>query len=379
MTLSGPITEESLMDFGLCLLNQPGCWDDAAFAEQHGFNSAGFVDSPVICGDPFVAMALTANATSTMKLGTLLNIPSMRSATSTASALTSLNQLAPGRVFFGTGTGYTGRGAMGLPPMAASRVRDYMCEVKELMAGREVMHKHDGRETAIRMTDSDQIRNNLENPVPAYMAADGPKALKTAGAHSDGWIATLQPCRVMADAPEVFERSLTAVRAAAHEHGRNFDDAYTIWTTAVCILEPGESAISPRALQHTGPIAMFAFHSYACNPEIAQFFPPHVCERLDIYEREVLSHLDVPRERFYQAVHAGHLSYLLDGEAAVLTEQIVRDISLTGTAEEIADRLGRMEAAGLKNLSLCIPPGVFRESVLAVEEQLMPLMAPAVA
>ncbi|HJT91787.1 MAG TPA: LLM class flavin-dependent oxidoreductase [Mycobacterium sp.] len=367
------------MDFGLCLLNQPGCWDDAAFAEQHGFASAGFVDSPVICGDPFVAMALTAKSTSTMKLGTLLNIPSMRSATSTASALTSLNQIAPGRVFFGTGTGYTGRGAMGLPPMAASKVRDYMCEVKELMAGREVMHKHDGRETAVRMTDSDQIRNNLDNPVPAYMAADGPKALKTAGAHADGWIATLQPCSVMNDAPEVFERSLGAVRAAAGEHGRNFDGAYTIWTTAVCILEPGESAISPRALQHTGPIAMFAFHSYACNPEIAQFFPPHVCERLDIYEREVLSRLDVSRERFYQAVHAGHLSYLLDGEAAVLTEQIVRDISLTGTADEVADRLGRMEAAGLKNVSLCIPPGVFRESVLSVEEQLMPLMAPAVA
>ena len=367
------------MDFGLCLLNQPGCWDDAAFAEQHGFRTAGFVDSPVISGDPFVAMALTAKATSTMKLGTLLNIPSMRSAPSTASALTSLNQIAAGRVFFGTGTGYTGRQTLGLPPMAASRVCSYMHEVKELMAGREVVHKHDGRETAIRMADRDEIRNNLDNPVPAYMAADGPKALKAAGATADGWIATLQPCSVMSEAPEVFERSLTTVRAAAAEHGRNFDDSYTIWTTAVCILESGESAISPRALQHTGPIAMFVFHSYACNPEIAQFFPPHVRDRLDIYEKEVLSCLDVPRERFYQAVHAGHLSYLLDGEAAVLTEQIVRDISLTGTADEIADRLGRMEAAGLKNLSLCIPPGVLRESVLAVEEQLMPLMTPAVA
>jgi 5,10-methylenetetrahydromethanopterin reductase len=365
------------MDFGLCLLNQPGCWDDAAFAEQHGFRSAGFVDSPVIAGDPFVAMALTARATSNMRLGTLLNIPSMRSAASTASALTSINQIAPGRVFFGTGTGYTGRQSLGLPPMAASRVGRYVCEVKELMAGEEVMHEHDGRETAVRMADGDQIRNNLDNPVPAYMAADGPKALKAVGANADGWIATLQPCSVMNDAPEVFERSLGAVRAAAAEHDRNLDEAYTIWTTAICILEPGESAISPRALQHTGPIAMFAFHSYACNPDIAQYFPPHVRDRLDIYERKVLAHLDVPRERFYQAVHAGHLSHLLDGEAAVLTEQIVRDISLTGTADEIAARLHRMESAGLKNLSICIPPTVFGESVLAVEEQLMPLMTAA--
>lgn len=339
------------MDFGLCLMNQPGCWDEAAFAEQHGFTSAGFVDSPLLSGDPFVAMAVTANATSKMRLGTLINIPSMRSAPTTAAALSSINQLAPGRVFFGTGTGYTSRLTFGLKAMNASKVRNHMCEVKDLMAGREVMHTHEKRETAIRIADSGQIRNNLDNPVPAYMAADGAQALEAAGACADGWIATLQPCSAMDNAPEVFERSLAAVRTAAAEHGQNFDDAYTMWTTAICILEPGESAISPRALKQTGPIAMFAFHSYACHPEIAQFFPAHVRERLDIYEKEVLARLDVPRERLYQAVHAGHLSRLLDGEAAVLTEQIVRDLSLTGTAEEIAAQLRRLQNAGLKNLS----------------------------
>ena len=191
-------------------MNYPGCWDDAAIAEQHGFKSAGFVDSPVISGDPFVCMALAANATSTTKLGTLINIPSMRSATATASALTSLNQIAPGRIFFGTGTGYTGRLTAGLPPMAASRVRDYMCEIKDVMAGREVMHKHEDHVTAIRMADADQIRNNLDHPVPAYMAADGPKALKAVGAKADGWIATMQPCSAMENAPEVFERNFAA-------------------------------------------------------------------------------------------------------------------------------------------------------------------------
>jgi 5,10-methylenetetrahydromethanopterin reductase len=324
-------------------------------------------------------MAVTANATSKMRLGTLINIPSMRSAPATAAALSSINQLAPGRVFFGTGTGYTSRLTFGLKAMNASKVRNHMREVKDLMSGREVMHTHEKRETAIRIVDSGQIRNNLDNPVPAYMAADGPQALEVAGACADGWIATLQPCSAMDNAPEVFERSLAAVRTAAAEHGQNFDDAYTIWTTAICILEPGESAISPRALKTTGPIAMFAFHSYACNPEIAQFFPPHVRERLDIYEKEVLARLDVPRERFYQAVHAGHLSRLLDGEAAVLTEQIVRDLSLTGTADEIAGQLRRLQNAGLKNLSVCIPPDSFQEVVVAVEEQIMPLMAPAVA
>ena len=37
-----------------------GCWDDVAFAEEHGFATAGFVDSPLLAGDPFVCMTLAA-------------------------------------------------------------------------------------------------------------------------------------------------------------------------------------------------------------------------------------------------------------------------------------------------------------------------------
>jgi 5,10-methylenetetrahydromethanopterin reductase len=367
------------MHFGLCLLNYNGCWDDAAFAEQHGFSTAGFIDSPLISGDPFVAMTLAARTTSTMRLGTLINIPSMRTAPATAAALSSLNELAPGRIFFGTGTGYTGRLTFGLKPLPASKVRDHMREVNDLMTGREVMHNHGGKTTAIRLGDTAAVRNNLEHPIPAYMAADGPKALEVTATDADGWITTLQPTNVMLNAPTTFEANFAAVRASAAAHGRNLDDLYTIWTTALCVLEPGESAISLRALKQTGPMAVYSFHCYACDPTIAQFLPFAVRERLDIYEKEVLSRLDLPRERFYQAIHNGHLAHLLDGEAAALTEEIVRGISLTGTAEEIADRLRQLEAAGLKNLSLCTPPGEFRNVVVDVEEQVMPLMAPAVA
>lgn len=104
------------MDFGLGLLNYPGCWDDAAFAEQHGFVSAGFVDSPLNNGDPFVSMALTSRTTSSMRLGTFLNVPSLRNVATTASAVSTINMLAPGLVFFATGTGHTGR-----PPSASRR------------------------------------------------------------------------------------------------------------------------------------------------------------------------------------------------------------------------------------------------------------------
>jgi alkanesulfonate monooxygenase SsuD/methylene tetrahydromethanopterin reductase-like flavin-dependent oxidoreductase (luciferase family) len=371
--------EERSMDYGLGLLNYHGCWDDAAFAEQHGFSTAGFVDSPLLAGDPFVCLGLAAQATSSIRLGTFLAIPSMRSAPTTASAIATVNRLAPGRTFMATGTGYTARDTFGLGPVAARRLRDYALECRGLLDGREVVHVDGKAERHIRFRHTDTAAVDTEQHIPIYVAGDGPKALQAAGEAGEGLVVTLKNANLLSGAPEVFAAALATARGHAEAAGRSFDDAYTIWSTVICVLEPGESAVSPRALEQIGPGAMMAFHSYACHPEIAEYLPPPIRERLEAYENEVLSRLDVPRERIYQEVHAGHLAHLLDGEAAVLTEEVVRMTTLVGTAAEIAERLRGLEAAGLKNVSFWIPPQLTREVILTVEEQIMPLLEPTAA
>jgi alkanesulfonate monooxygenase SsuD/methylene tetrahydromethanopterin reductase-like flavin-dependent oxidoreductase (luciferase family) len=366
------------MDFGLGLLNYHGVWEDAAFAERHGFATAGFVDSPLLAGDPFVCLGLAAQATDTIRLGTFLTIPGLRIAPGAAAAIATVNRIAPGRVFMATGTGYTARDTFGLSPVAASKVRDFALECRALLEGREVIHRTGQTERPIRFRHTgDTI--DVEHHVPIYIAGDGPKALRAAGEAGEGLIVTLKNADAMGNAPSVFASGLAAVRQAAEECGRSFDDAYTVWSTVICVLEPGEPAASPRALEHVGPAAMMAFHSYACHPEVADYLPPPLRDRIEVYEREVLSRLRVPRDRFYQEVHAGHLAKLIDGEAAVLTDDIVRMTTLTGTAEEIAAQLRALEKAGLKNVSLWIPPELTREVILTVEEQIMPLMAGAAA
>jgi hypothetical protein len=74
----------------------------------------------------------------------------------------------------------------------------------------------------------------------------------------------------------------------------------------------------------------------------------------------------------YQEVHAGHLSHLLDGEAAVLTDEIVRMTTLIGTAEEISTQLAALEVAGLRNVSFWIPPHLTRSVILDIENAIMP-------
>ncbi|HKR48562.1 MAG TPA: LLM class flavin-dependent oxidoreductase [Pseudonocardiaceae bacterium] len=365
------------MKFGVGLLNYYGCWDDAAFAEQHGFTSAGFVESPLICSDPFVAMAMTARTTSAMWIGTFLNVPQVRSTPGTAAAISTINLLAPGRVFLGTGTGNTSTVTLGMEPVKITGVRRHVNELRGLLLGEDVLHEHGGKDRHVRMTNADHVHNNAAYPIPILIAADGPLGLRMAGQIADGWITTLhhgREVRSMGNAPEVMAQMLRTVHAGAVEAGRAVDQIPTMWSTAACVLEPGESAISPRALAQVGPIAMFAFHAYAENPEIGQFLPAPVRERLETYENEVLDRLDVPRERFYQEVHTGHLSHLLDGEAAVLTEDIIKMMSLTGTAEEIAEQLQLFEAAGLTNVTLNIPPTCFRDVVLDLSTQVMPLM-----
>jgi alkanesulfonate monooxygenase SsuD/methylene tetrahydromethanopterin reductase-like flavin-dependent oxidoreductase (luciferase family) len=363
------------MDFGIAFLNYDGCWNDAAFAEQHGFATAGFVDSPLLAADPFVCLGLAAQATERIRLGTFLAIPSLRAAPTAASAIATVNRLAPGRVFLGVGSGYTGRDMFGLRPVPARRVAAYAEEIRGLLAGQEVVHRDADAERQIRLRHNPATATDLETHVPVYVAADGPKMLQSCGRSGEGLIVTLKYANLLSDAPEVFAGALDAVRASAAESGRSTEGLYTMWSIVGWVLEPGESAASPRVLEAVGAAAMMVFHSYACHPEIADYLPPVFRDRIETYDREVLARLGVPREKVYQEAHAGHLSHLLDGEAAVLTDEIVRMTTLTGTAEEIAAQLRALEAAGLDNVSFWPPPHLTREFVLSIEQQVMPLMA----
>ena len=95
------------MEIGLVLTSYHGSWDDAAHAEDNGFSSVGFVDSPLIAGDPFAAMALAAERTSTIRIGTMLAIPGNRNAPTCATPIATINRLAPGQTFLGIGAGNT--------------------------------------------------------------------------------------------------------------------------------------------------------------------------------------------------------------------------------------------------------------------------------
>ncbi|HZO83304.1 MAG TPA: LLM class flavin-dependent oxidoreductase, partial [Candidatus Binataceae bacterium] len=97
------------MEFAIAYPARPDAWKDLVVAEDHGFTHAWFYDSQMIYSDVYMTMALAAEHTSRIVLGTGVAVPGGRSAPVTAAAIATLNQMAPGRVILGLSSGHTAR------------------------------------------------------------------------------------------------------------------------------------------------------------------------------------------------------------------------------------------------------------------------------
>src|SRR5438034_11496224 len=126
------------MDFGIGIASASDPWKVAQRAEELGFTHAWFYDTQMITADPFVAMAAAALKTTKIRLGTGVLIPSNRLAPVAANAFPSLNKLAPGRIDFGVGTGFTGRRAIGLGAVRLADMEEYVRVVMALLRGETV-------------------------------------------------------------------------------------------------------------------------------------------------------------------------------------------------------------------------------------------------
>ena len=96
------------MEFAIAYPARPDAWKDLVIAEDQGFTHAWFYDSQMIDSDVYVCLAMAAEHTKRIKLGTGVAIPSNRIEPVTAHSIATINLLAPGRAMLGVGTGFTG-------------------------------------------------------------------------------------------------------------------------------------------------------------------------------------------------------------------------------------------------------------------------------
>src|SRR5881397_4241035 len=106
--------------------------------EAAGFDGAGILDSQLLCRDTFVTMALAATHTSALTLFPAVTNPLTRHASVLAGAIQTVEELAPGRVKFVIGTGYTSASTIGRKAATLAEMRACIATVKALLAGQSV-------------------------------------------------------------------------------------------------------------------------------------------------------------------------------------------------------------------------------------------------
>src|SRR6478736_7749310 len=121
------------MELGINLATAADSWKVVKRAEELGYARAWFYDTQMLNADMFVAMGAAAVQTSRIRLGTGVLIPTNRIAPVAANAFATLNQLAPGRIDFGVGTGFTARRAMGFGAMKVKDMETYIAQVYGLL------------------------------------------------------------------------------------------------------------------------------------------------------------------------------------------------------------------------------------------------------
>ena len=176
------------MQFGIAIPTAADSWRLVRRAEELGFSHAWFFDTQMLSADPFVAMAAAALKTTRITLGTGVLIPSNRIAPVAANALASLNKLAPGRIAFGISTGFTGRRTMGLGAVKLSDMEEYIRIVQALWRGETVEMELEGKRRPICMLNPELGLINVQDPIPLYIAASGPRARKLTAKLGAAWI-----------------------------------------------------------------------------------------------------------------------------------------------------------------------------------------------
>ena len=216
------------MDFGTLIFTKPErALTDVKFAEDRGFSHAWFPDSHMIWGDPFVCMALAATNTRTIKLGTGVAVASSRIAPVTVHSIATINQLAPGRVILGFGTGHTGRRVMGLPPVKQAEFREQVRLIHDLLRDGEGLYNTEGLSRKIRFLHRDRRFIDLDDKIPFYVAANGPKSLALAGVYGDGVLTTgIVDADRMAAVRKSYRGGCGSGRAKRRQSPDRFDDAH---------------------------------------------------------------------------------------------------------------------------------------------------------
>lgn len=292
-------------------------------AEQLGFTQGYVFDTAFQGGDVWSALHAAAAATTTLRLGPGVLIPSQRHPLVNAAQTISLHKLAPGRVTTSFGTGFSSRAAAGQPPIKWSYMEDYISTYQSLLAGEAATWEG----APIKMLLHGSVwENDLPLRIPLIMSGLGPKGHQVSRRlGAQGLISLFQVTPHQAE----YQKRVVVVMGT--------------------VLDPGEPLDSDRVRATAGPIFGAQYHLVWTlqGPEKVLEIPGGK-EWLEVINR-------VPEHERHLAIHNGHLLQMNEADTAAWEAggyQILPQVSTTGSLDEVAAAIRKLVDAGATEVQL---------------------------
>jgi F420-dependent oxidoreductase-like protein len=297
-------------------------------AERLGYDSVWTAEA--YGSDAATILAWLAGQTTTIKLGSgIFQMPG-RSAAMTAMTAATIDQLSDGRMLLGIGSSgpQVSEGWHGVRfGQQIQRTREYI-EVVRMALARERLEYHgktidlplpDGPGKALKLTIAP-----VQEDMPIYLAAIGPKNTALAGEVADGWMPTLL-------SPEHLPLLRESLDEGAAKAGRSldgFDIAPTVNVNITDDVAGARDAVRPFMALYVGGMGSREKNFY--NTLVQRYgFEDAAKEVQDLY-------LDGKK----------------DEAAAALPDELIDLVSLVGPADRVRERLRAYADAGVGTLGI---------------------------
>ena len=280
-------------------------------AESLGYDRYWSYDSPALYGDLWIALARIAEHTDRIGVGSAVAVPSLRHVMVTASAIATIESLAPGRLAVAFGTGYTARKALGQKAWKWVLLEEYVTQLRALLAG-EVVDVDGG---AAQMLHLPGFIPPRPIEVPILLAPLGPKGMEVTTRVADG---AMVPAGMPVPAM----------------------DWSAVFATGT-VLDPDEDHTTPRVREAAGPWFTASYHAvWESAPEAVDGMPGGAEWRKVIEER--------PERERHLLVHTGHVEGVPDHEQPLLDAAgpALLDSGWTGDAGAVRAKAQEAAAAG---------------------------------
>jgi 5,10-methylenetetrahydromethanopterin reductase len=325
--------------------------------EDAGWAGFQVVDSQNLSGDPYVALALAATATSRLGLATGVTNSVTRHASVTACSIASVQRISNGRAYLGIGRGDSALAHLGRAPARLASFERYLRQLRLYLRGEPVPF------------DDIDIPVAIAPPMSELELADAPQASQI------GWLANggpVVPIEVAASGPRVI--AIAALHADRIMFALGADAARLAWGIALAKETRAKAGLDPNG------IAFGAYVNAACHDDItvardlvrgslttfARFNVMHGTAAGPVSEsdRNVLRDL---HDSYDMRAHTRGDSR----QAGVLTEPFIDRFAIAGPPSLVTERLHELTALGLDKIVMTGAMRGVSESAAAVAKQTM--------